>query len=144
MSPEEHKNQIRRWILEVWRGGNLSLTDQLVSPTYVFAAPGMPEARGPEGIKQLIAMYRTAFPDMTNTIDEQIAEGNVVVSRGTTRGTHRAALGDIAATGQSVTVPWIMISRFDGDRIAHDFEVYDSFGLMQQLGVVPQPEQATM
>ena len=142
MSPEERKNHVRRWAFEVWGGGNLSLTDELVTSNYVFRAPGIPEAQGPAGVKQLISMYRTAFPDMTNTIDEQVAEGDVVVSRGTTRGTHQAALGDIPATGKSVTVPWIIISRFEGDRISSDFEVYDSLGLMQQLGVVPTPEQA--
>ena len=143
MSPEEQKNHARRWILDVWGAGNLSLIDELVSSDYVFHAPGMPEAQGRDGIRQLISMYRTAFPDMTNTLDEQVAEGDVVVSRGTTRGTHQAALGDIPATGQSITVPWIAISRFDSGRISSDYEVYDSLGLMQQLGLVPQPEQAS-
>lgn len=137
MSDEARKHLLRRWILEVWGGGNLSLVDQLVSPTYVYSAPGLGEFRGPNAIKELVSTFRTAFPDLTNTIEEQIAEAGVVVTRGTARGTHRAPLAGIAATGRSVTIPWIMISRFEGDRISNDFEVYDALGLMQQLGAIP-------
>jgi SnoaL-like polyketide cyclase len=102
MSHEAKKQVQRRWILEVWGRGNLALTDELVSPTYLFSAPGIGEVPGPEGIKQLISMYRTAFPDLTSKIDEQIAEGDVVVSHGTTTGTHQGPLGEIAATGKAI------------------------------------------
>jgi predicted ester cyclase len=84
-------------------------------------------------------MYRTAFPDLTSKIDGQIAEGDVVVSHGMTAGTHQGPLGEIPATGRSISIAWILVSRFDGDRISSEFEVYDALGMMQQLGVVPAP-----
>jgi predicted ester cyclase len=137
MTKNANENLVQRWLLDVWGGGQLDLVGQLVSAEYTFSAPGIPEARGPQGATGLIAMYRTAFPDMTNTIEEQYSDGEVVITKGSTRGTHKGPLGPTAATGRSVTVPWIMISRLANGRIASDYEVYDAMGLMQQLGVIP-------
>lgn len=81
-----------------------------------------------------IATLRTAFPDLGNTIEEQIAEPGIVVTRGTTRGTHLGPMGDLAATGRKVTVPWVIITRFAGERVSEDWELYDENGLLQQLG----------
>jgi predicted ester cyclase len=63
----------------------------------------------------------------------------MVMTRGTTTGTHQGPFGEMPPTGKSISVQWVMVSRFEGDRIAEDFEVYDSLGLMQQLGAVPAP-----
>jgi steroid delta-isomerase-like uncharacterized protein len=136
---DTNKNIVQRWINEAWGGVNLDLADELVTANYVFRAPGLPDARGPDGIKGLIGMFRTAFPDLSNTIEEQIAEGGMVMTRGTTTGTHQGPFGEMPPTGKSISVQWVMVSRFEGDRIAEDFEVYDSLGLMQQLGAVPAP-----
>lgn len=139
MAIDGKKQVVQRWITEAWGGVDLDLADELVAADYVFRAPGLPDAHGPEGIKGLIAMFRSAFPDLSNTIQEQIAEGGTVMTRGTTTGTHHGPFGEMPPTGKSITVQWIMVSRFDGDRIAEDFEVFDSLGLMQQLGAVPAP-----
>jgi predicted ester cyclase len=85
-------------------------------------------------IRELALKFCTAFPDLSNTIEEQVAEPGVVVTRGTARGTHKAPFAGLAPTGRSVTIQWVMISRFEGDRIAKDFEVYDELGLLRQLG----------
>ena len=80
--------------------------------------------------------FRSAIPDLNNTIEEQIAEGHTVVTLVTTRGTHKGAFGDVAPTGNSIEMPWVMITRIRDGRITEDLEIYDSLGLLTQLGAV--------
>ncbi len=76
MSPEENKAVVRRFLEEVFGGGNLELADELFAPDYVLHDPGVPgEVHGPEGMKQYMSMYRSAYPDTHFTIEDQIAEG---------------------------------------------------------------------
>lgn len=136
-SNETRKRTMSRWSLEMWGGGNLALVDELASSDYVYRAPGIEEVRGAKAFKELVTFYRTAFPDLSNKIEDQVAEGDKVVTRGTTYGTHKAPLGNIPASGKRIIVPWVLISRFDGEKIAEEWEVYDSLGMMQQIGAIP-------
>lgn len=136
MSTESMKEMVRRVIADVWNTGDLSTFDELYSPDYVYGSPGMEGVRGRKAFGELVAMYRTAFPDLTSTVEQQVAEGDTVVSRGTTRGTHRGTFGGLEPTGRTAVVPWVVITRFEGDRIAEDWEIYDALGLMQQLGAM--------
>ena len=61
----------------------------------------------------------------------------MVVTRGTTRGTHLGPFGDLPATGKALSVPWVTFTRFDGDRITAEWQVYDALRAMNQLGVIP-------
>jgi steroid delta-isomerase-like uncharacterized protein len=143
VSVEENKAIVRRLLDEVINKGNLDVVDELVARDYVYSAPGSPEMRGPEGFKQLISMYRSAFPDMQMTEDDMIGEGDKVVSRWTATGTHRGELMGIPPTGKRATVTGIIISRIAGGKVVEDHEVLDSMGMMQQLGVIPAPAQST-
>jgi len=98
----------------------------------------MEQVRGADALKELVNFYRNAFPDLSNTIEEQIAEGNKVVTRGTTRETHQGPLGNIPASGKRIAVPWVMITRFDEEKIAEELEVYDALDFMQQIGAIPR------
>jgi len=80
MSTEENKAVIRRVIEEVWNKGNLAVADEVIANNYVFDAAGQ-EFKGPEGLKQAVTIYRTAFPDFHITIDDMVAEGDKVASR---------------------------------------------------------------
>ncbi|HET9386478.1 MAG TPA: ester cyclase [Gemmatimonadales bacterium] len=137
MSTEAQKRTVSRWVLEMWGGGNLALVDELAFADYVYRAPGMDPVRGANGLKELVRFYRTAFPDLSNSIEEQVAEGNTVVTRGTTRGTHEGPLGDIAASGKRIAVPWVMITRLEGQKIAEEWEFYDALDFMKQIGAMP-------
>ena len=137
MSAESQKRLITRWVLEMWGGGNLGLVDELTAEGYVYRAPGMPDVRGRTALKALVTFYRTAFPDLTNTIEDLVGEGSKVVTRGTTRGTHRGPLGNVPASRKQIAVSWVLISRFDGHKLIDEWEVFDSLGLMQQIGAVP-------
>ena len=140
--PEDNKTIARRIINDIINGRRLEQIDTLVSPSYVYHGPGDMEVRGPEGFKQLINMYLTAFPDLRMTIDDLIAEGDKVVTRWTGRGTHRGDLAGIAPTGKTATVTGIIISRFAGNKLVEDFESFDEVAMLRQLGVSTLPATA--
>ena len=103
---DTNKALVRRLIDETVNKGNFSVADESVSTDYVYREPTVGEKRGRTGYRELITLYRTAFPDLRLTVDEQIAEGNTVVTRWTAQGTHRGELFGTAPTGkQAAFVP---------------------------------------
>jgi steroid delta-isomerase-like uncharacterized protein len=145
MSSETNKTVSRRFFEEVFSKGKLNLLDELITTDHVNNGPGNPPElpTGIEGTKQLVTLYRNAFPDLRFTVDEQIAEGDKVVTRWTGQGTHKGELLGIPATGKSSTVTGIIIDRLVNGKIAESWGVFDQFGMLQQLGVIPTPELAS-
>jgi steroid delta-isomerase-like uncharacterized protein len=140
---EENKSLVRRSFEEVFNQGNLDAIEEIFAPDYVLHDPTSPEEiRGTEGMRQYVSMYRTAFPDLQQTIEDQIAEGEKVATRLTGRGTHQGDLMGIPPTGNRVEAPGIVINRISGGKIAESWANYDAMGMMQQLGVIPQPGQS--
>jgi steroid delta-isomerase-like uncharacterized protein len=135
----DHKALSRRVIEACFNQGNLALADELYAPDYVdhSAPPGFPP--GVAGFKQQVAMYRAAFPDVHVTIEDQVAEGDKVVTRWTGRGTHQGELMGIAPTHKAVTVTGIAIDRIVAGKIVEHWENFDQLGMLVQLGVVPPP-----
>lgn len=136
MSVEENKTLYRRWFEEVVTGGNLGLVDQLLAENYVLHFPGMPRPIDRTGHKQLVLMFRTAFPDWVETVDDVIGEGDKVVIRVTGTGTHWAEFQGVRPTGNAVKATGVGIGRIAGGRIAEAWGFYDALGMMQQLGVL--------
>jgi steroid delta-isomerase-like uncharacterized protein len=141
MSTEEHKALVRRFEEEVWNGRNLSRVDELFADNHIFRAAGSPPLDR-EGHRQMIAHFQDAFPDGRNTSEELLAEGDKVVQRWTFRGTHQGAFQGIPPTGKPVTLTGISIWRIEGGAIIESWHELDTLGLMQQLGVIPTPDQA--
>ena len=143
MMSEENKEKVRRFLQEAFNEGNLGVMDEIFASDYVLHDPANPEEiRGPEGSKQFVQLYRSAFPDSHVTVEDQIAEGDEVVTRWTGRGTHQGELFGVAPSGNQVELSGITISRFEGGKIAEDWTNSDTLGLMQQIGAVPSPEGA--
>ncbi len=139
---EENKALFRRFMEEVANQGNIDAVDELVAPDAVEheeLPPGTPPGR--EGVKHFFALLRNAFPDLRVTIDDQIAEGDKVVSRVTLSGTHKGEFVGIPPTGKTVTFGAIDIIRVAGGKLVEHWGVTDNLGLLQQLGVVPPPGQ---
>ena len=134
---EENKAKYRRVVEEAASQGNLDVLDELVSKEFVYHEPGSPEFRGPDGFKQMLTMYRTAFPDLHMHVEDQIAEGDTVVTRWTAHGTHGGDLAGLPATGKEIHISGIAIDRFADGMIVEEWESFDGLGMMQQLGVVP-------
>jgi steroid delta-isomerase-like uncharacterized protein len=131
MGTEENKALLRRYYAEVLGGGNIGLIDELFAPDFVSA--GVDLAR----FKELAAASRAAFPDLHVTVEDQVAEGDKVVTRFSAHGTHRGPFAGIPATGKPVTVRAIHIHRIAHGKIAELWEQIDLLGLMQQVGKAP-------
>ena len=142
MSVEENRELERRFIEEVINQQNLAAADELVAEDVVELDPFPGQEPGREGLKKVLGMLFAAFPDQKWTIEELIAEGDIVVNRFTWRGTHRGDFLGIPPTGNQVEVKGVVIDRFADGKIADTRILMDNFGLMQQLGVVPTPQQA--
>jgi predicted ester cyclase len=144
MSTEENKALLRRLVEEVFSAqGDLDVADEIYAPNYVGHNPLDPEdVRGPEGAKEQARMYRSAFPDVRLSIEEQVAEGDKVVTRWIGSGTHQGEMMGIAPTGNQIRVDGITISRIQDGKVVEDWELFNALGLMQQLGGVPTPEEA--
>ena len=142
MSTETNKAVSRRFLEEVFGKGKLNVLDEIIAKDHVNSGPGtLPGLpTGPEGSKQLVTVYRNAFPDVHFTIDEQIAEGDKVVTRWTGHGTHKGELAGIPPTGKSSTVTGMSVDRIVNGKIVESWGIFDQFGMMQQLGVIPLPE----
>ena len=139
MSTEAHKNIVRQFVVEVQNEGNLTALEELTAPAYVNhnAPPGVPPNR--EGMKQLTAMFRQAFPDGRMTIEDMIAEADRVATRKTFRGTHQGELMGVPPTGKAVAVGLMDITRLVDGKVVESWHVGDDLGLLQQIGALPPP-----
>jgi steroid delta-isomerase-like uncharacterized protein len=138
---EENKALVRRELEEIFNEGKLDLADELLSPDYVVHDSALPEpVRGIEGFKQLRASYHSASSDIRTTINDMIAQDDKVVTRWTTRGTHdKGEMLGVPPTGKQIEVTGITVNRVSEGKIAEDWTVWDSLGLLRQLGAVPVP-----
>ncbi len=94
---EENKALIQRFVEEAFNKGNLDVADEVYASTFISHDPTAPEGQGsPEGVKQFVNTYLSAFPDGHTTVEDSIAEGDKVAYRWTFRGTHQAELMGIS------------------------------------------------
>ena len=136
MSTEDNKVLVRRFYEEVINQKNLALVDELCTTTHVYHNPPT-TLHGREEFKQLLSLYITAFSDARLTVEDQIAEGDRVVTRYTFRGTHQADLMGIPPTGKPVTVTGIIITRIVNGKSEEGWLNFDALGMLQQLGALP-------
>ena len=142
MSRENKTLTRRSW--EIVAKGSLETLEDVLQEVYahdiVMHEPDE-DVRGIEGLTQFVSMIRSALPDLRITLEEDIAEGNKVVSRWRAQGTHQGELMGIAPTGNEVAITGITIHRIEGGKIVEEWENWDALGLMQQIGAVPSPEE---
>lgn len=138
---EKNKAIARRAVEEVWNKHNLAAIDENYAPDIVSHSYPASLPKGAEGIRVYASIFQSAFPDMTMAVEQQIAEGDKVVTRWIAQGTHKSELMGIPATGKQVTVTGTVIYRIAGGMIVESWEEFDQMGMMQQLGVIPVPGQ---
>ena len=130
---------VRRFVDEVITQGNMEIASRYVCEDVVEQVPFPGQGPGLEGLKDVLQGMRTAFPDLIFSIQEQITEGDKVVSRFEWTGTHKAPFLGVPATGRAVQVWGIVIDRLEQGRIKDTRIIMDIFGLMMQLGVLAPP-----
>jgi predicted ester cyclase len=137
-SPDENKALMRRFIEEVWNKGNMQVADEIFHPAATSpSAPQLPP--GPAGVRMIAETFRSAFPDFHMTIEDLIAEEDIVVARFTQGGTHRGTFMGAAPTGRQVQFTEIGILRVGGGKVVESWYETDMLSLYQQVGLIPQP-----
>lgn len=127
----------RRFVEEYQSTGDVSVAEDMLADDFVDHTPFGPIPGTKEGVLQLFAMLRGAFPDLHAEIHELIAEGDKVVTRKTFRGTHEGEFMGIPPSGKKVAWDVIDIVQYKDDKMAAHWNVVDALSLIQQLGAIP-------
>jgi steroid delta-isomerase-like uncharacterized protein len=134
---EAEKSVVRRFFSEAWNSKDLTLVDELISPSYVGHDVVLSHAeRGPNRIKRIMTAFQTAFPDLQVTVEDVVIQGKKEVVRWTARGTHQGTFMNIAPTGKQIVVSGTDIGRVANGQIQEMWSNWDGLGLMRQLGAV--------
>jgi steroid delta-isomerase-like uncharacterized protein len=145
MSTQENKTMVRRFLEESLGEGKPELVEDLLDPDFVRYDPYIEagEVRGTQTVKENIVWFANAFPDLSCTVEDQVAEGDEVVSRWTLRGTHQGEFFGVPASGKRVEMSGIQIDRFDEEsgKIVEEWAEFDLLGAMRQIGAIPEPQQ---
>jgi steroid delta-isomerase-like uncharacterized protein len=140
MSAEENKVIVYRFYDEFFNKGNHRIVNELHTSDYQHHDPDAPDpGGGAEGYIRRNAVFLKAFPDRQLTIEDQVAEGDMVATRITMRATHTGDLPGVHATGRPVTVTSMHICRISDGRIAEEWELFDALGMLRQLGAYTPP-----
>lgn len=142
MPADENKALVRRFYEEIDKG-NLAAMDELVAEDYIdHSPPPFPGlAPGRAGVKQAFEIFWKATPG-THEIEDQIAEGDKVVTRLRMIGEHEDDLPGIPKTGNKLEMTATVVHRIEDGKLAEKWSNKDELGFLQQLGVIPAAEDA--
>jgi len=138
---EENKAVLRRWI-EAYNERDLEAEAEVLAPGFVAHVSGAPaplDLEGLEAWRQFSGSFAEAFPDIRLTIQDIAAEGDTVAARVAFRGTHRGEFQGIPPTDKEVSFSSMEFNRVVGGKVEEHWVELDVFGLMQQLGAIPEP-----
>jgi steroid delta-isomerase-like uncharacterized protein len=142
MTSEENKQFIQRFVEETINRKNLDAIDELVAENFIEHVPFPGQGPGRDGLRHAIGTLLHAFPDMHWTLDEQIGEGDKVVSRFRWTGTQHGEFLGIPPSGRSVTVWGVVMDLVRDGVLSESRIIMDTVGLLQQLGAIPAPGKA--
>ena len=129
--------QLIRRLHDIWTTGDLAAVPEVYAPDFVGHFPAsshLPERLGHDGVRDGIRRIKAAFPDWREDVDEMIAEGNRVVTRYTSRGTHRGEFRGLAPTGRAIAVREISIYRVSNGKVVEQWCLLDELDRLRQLG----------
>lgn len=124
-----------RFFEELHTAGDLDVAEEIVAQTATIHTPDG-DLAGPEGIRALVTMFRSAFPDAAFPMEDMVSVGDRVIVRWSMSGTSHGVYQGFPPTGEPVTTTGITVLRIKAGRIAEDWVQFDGLGLLKQLGVV--------
>lgn len=133
----DSKQTVRLFIEEAINRGNLIVLNEIIHPEYRYASP-TESMKGIDQLEAFILALRSAFPDLVVTIEEQFGEDRKVCTRISMTGTHQGDFLGIPATGKSIDLQGVIISRLEEGFIVSEWELLDQLTLLQQLGLAAQ------
>ena len=119
--------------IEVWNNGNYDKLVTIIDPECVRSVNQLPDVNSIEGIKEVMIGFRTAYPDLVITIEDEIYTKNIATIRWTVDGTNTGS-GEMPATGKAIKVWGITILHFSNGKLIKEIVAYDNQSLMEQLG----------
>jgi steroid delta-isomerase-like uncharacterized protein len=135
---EQDNLRVARAGWDAWNAHDVAAALKTVDEHHVWESDTLPApVVGREAYSQAMQMYITAFPDLHFTVDQIFASGDIVVSRYTATGTHRAALMSIPATNRHAEVHGCTIAEFRDGKALRTWGYWDTGYLLRQLGVMP-------
>ena len=138
--PAGENKAIARTALEgVWSVAGTASPDQLYAANFVGHQPGQQneaDIGGIEALKEFIAEFHLAFPDLNDAVEFQIGEGDMVASAFTSSGTHKGELMGVPSTGKRIEWSGIEIVRIEAGKIAENWVSWDKLGVLEQIGAV--------
>jgi predicted ester cyclase len=137
MSNETNESVIQKMLQAVQTGAVVDV-EKIFAPTWVNHDPSLLPMQGLEGARMLIRMW-SGFSNMQVTIEDSLSQGDRVAVRFRLRGTHTGELLGIPPTGKTVNISATGIFRVVDGKATDNWVNVDALGLMQQLGVVPEP-----
>jgi steroid delta-isomerase-like uncharacterized protein len=142
MSAASNKDVVRRFFGDIADNTNPAAAAEIIAPSYVGHFTGAPGPLDRAGALGFMGMFLAAFPGVTHTIEELIAEEDRVSARMVVRGTHQRDFMGMPPTGKSFAIASVNTFRIEDGKIVEQHAVFDSMGMMQQLGMMPDPSQA--
>lgn len=136
MSAEQNEATVRTWVKEAWNNGNIDAQAGRFSPAYSWAELPPPFGTGMRALFDFVRAFRAAFPDLRFEVQDVVSSGDKVAWRAVGTGTQQGEFMGIPATGKSIDVQAIIMSRFDNGLWAEDHVCWDQFRMLQQLGVI--------
>ena len=133
MSIESNKSVIQQFIQTVWNDGDLTRIEEFVSPAYQIPGGG----HGPAGVRQNVSRFRSAFPDLTVTIDDLVAEEQTVVTWLNLEGTNTGSFKGYAPSGNHVRWWEVAFWQLEEGKIVGGKFAADMLGVRQGIGAIP-------
>ncbi|ROO62041.1 steroid delta-isomerase-like uncharacterized protein [Micromonospora sp. Llam0] len=130
-SPQARKQRIALLFEEIITNGRLELADEIFAEDFYWPQFGL---RGPDGVRSWVVAFRTAFPDISDMVQEQVAEGDIVVTRVECIGTQLGPFRGLPPSGKRATFTAVGIDRFRSDKVVERSAHFDIVDLMRQLG----------
>jgi steroid delta-isomerase-like uncharacterized protein len=138
--PADNNSIVRQLYEVIWNKRRLDVLSELVSPSHALHGPNFSGSSiGPEAYKGQIALFLAGFPDLHWTIEDTVTEKEKVVVLWSFTGTHKGEFMGVPATNKEVSTEGITIHEIGNGKIMDSYVNWDTWGLMQQLGVVPAP-----
>ncbi|MFD7842100.1 ester cyclase [Nocardia sp. NPDC059764] len=142
---EQNKATAKR-MFDAWNTRDFDVFDEVIAADAIDHDPQNPyaEVHGPAALRRQAEMYVAAFSDTRMLVNEQIAEGEFVLTRWTATGTNDGPLMGMPATGKPVVIQGMTVARFrDDGKISEGWTSSDMLGMLQQLGVIPAAQSAS-
>jgi steroid delta-isomerase-like uncharacterized protein len=119
--------------------GNLAVVEKLVAPDAISHHLGWGVPANRMGLKQLIAMLRTAFPDLHCSVEDEIFQDDKFAAHWKMRGTHKGPFLGNPPTNKPIVVQGIFYGCVQDRQVIENWVLLDQIGMLQQLGLVPPP-----